>query len=268
MADEQVWVAVADLHGHPGHLEGVLSYVEQRYSSGYRLALLGDYLDNGPDMPRLLELLISLQRRLEHRCVAIAGNHDLACLRSLGMTGPAPDPEWYARWCERYFSWHWGTPKAYGAETLEELAERMPEAHLTFLRGLPWFYDTGRYFFVHGGLHAGPIGPQRDALLRRELPVIHHHTPTWLMDKRLATVADPAWDRLVVSGHTREPGRGLPSAPHFVGPNRLCLSAEVDATEVLYAVILPEGRVLRVTDQGRSILDTHVLTLQETSGQT
>lgn len=264
MKDEQLWVAVADLHGHPQHLSALVDYLERRHSGAYRLALLGDYLDNGPDIPGLIELLITLRKRLGERFVAIMGNHDLACLRALGLERYQPDPLWYAQWCDRYFSWTEGTPQGYGATTLEELAERMPAEHLQFLRSLPWYFDTGRYFFVHAGLERGPLGPQRERLHRKELPVVPHFMPSWLQDKTLATVSDAGWGRLVVSGHTRAPGRGSGSAPHFVGPNRLCVSAEVDTSEVLYAVMLPEGRVLRIADGGLTLGEGLKLTLDET----
>lgn len=264
MKDEQRWVAVADLHGHTQHLVGLVAYLDRHYPDQYRLALLGDYLDNGPDIPGLIELLIALRERLGERFVAIMGNHDLACLRALGLERPQPDILWYELWCDRYFSWEQGTPMGYGASTLEELAERMPAEHLRFLRSLPWYFDTGRYFFVHAGLKSGPIEPQRERLSRKELPEFHPFMPIWLQDKTLATVSDSHWERLVISGHTRSPGRGYGTAPHFVGPNRLCISAEVDTSEALYAVILPEGRVIRVTDEGSSIHDERILALLET----
>ena len=63
----------------------------------------------------------------------------------------------------------------------------------------------------------------------------------------------PDWDRVVVSGHTKKPAaragvRG--QGPHIVADKRICLSGEVDRTGVLYAIELPQRRILSVTPAG------------------
>jgi hypothetical protein len=255
VAAEEAWVAVADLHGHRKHLEALLAHLDRQLGA-YRLVLLGDYVDNGPDIPGLLDLLIRLRAERGERFIAILGNHDLACLRALGWPGRTPDPVWYQHW-RNYWGWRegWGsTPEAYGAGSAADLVARMPAAHVDFLRSLPWYHDTGRYFFVHGGLEEGPIGPQRAALEAKELPPVHTHLPRAIREKSLAIVSDEAWDRIVISAHTRAPANKVgrhPHAPHFMTAKRICLSGEVDGTGVLYAVMLPGREILEV----RSNLD-------------
>lgn len=249
-ATEETWVAVADLHGHRGHLEALLAHLDRQFGT-YRLVLLGDYVDNGPDIAGLLDLLIDLRAARGDRFIAILGNHDLACLRVLGWPGRTPDPVWYQAW-HHYWGWRGGrgsTPAAYAAGSAAELAAKMPAAHVELLRSLPWYHDTGRYFFVHSGLEKGPIGPQRANLDRKELPVGHTHLPAPIRDKSLATVSDAAWDRVVISAHTRNPAERVgrhPHAPHFVTENRICLSGEIDSTGILYAAVLPGREILEV----------------------
>lgn len=243
-------VAVADLHGHPEHLVRLVGHLD-RTLGAYTLVTLGDCCDNGPDVPGLLDALIALHAARPGRVVSILGNHDLACLRALGWPGDTPDPAWYARWRDRYWDPGRGTPAAYGAASAADLARAMPARHRRFLEGLPWVHDDGTHVYVHAGLEAGPLAPQVAALAARRLPTVHLHTPPPLRDKALSKVADPTWDRIVVSAHDKGLG-----APCFVGPNRLCLSAELDRTGRLYAAVLrgdraaPVQALLRVDPTG------------------
>jgi hypothetical protein len=210
-------------------------------------------VDNGPRVPELLEALIALRAARGARFVPILGNHDLACLRALGWPGERPDDAWYGQWRRRYWDAGGGTPELYarraGARRAPDgaaaFAALFPAAHREFLASLPWFHDTGELLFVHAGLAPGPLAPQLAALAARELPAEHLHLPPPLRDKDLSRRADEGWDRLVVSAHNKHLG-----GPRFVGPNRICLSGEVDATGVLHAVVLPERTWLAVEPDG------------------
>ena len=82
-----------------------------------------------------------------------------------------------------------------------------------------------------------------------------------LRDKSLAIVSDPAWGAVVVSGHTKQPSAKLTGhahAPHFVTPHRLTLSAEVDGSGKLYAVVLPERRMYLADERTRTVTATVV----------
>ena len=256
-------LAIADLHGHPDHLDALLARAAVDIPE-HGVVTLGDYVDNGPDIPRLLDRLIQLRAERGDRFQCILGNHDLACLRALGFPGRRPDPRWYRRWSGSYWGWKggWGsTPAAYGASSAASLAEHMPRAHQDFLRALPWFIDTGEFVFVHAGLEAGPVTPQLEALAEKRLPADPFHLPPPIREKALAAVSDPAWDRVVVSGHTKRPSQraGVPKhAPHFITPTRICLSGELDQTGELYAIELPSRRIWRV-DPDLSV------TIQETA---
>jgi len=271
----EVWVALADLHGHPGHLDALLSRLDAELGNEWILVTLGDYVDNGPDIPGLMDRLIALRDERGGRFVPLLGNHDLACLRALGWPGVVPDPAWYERWSKRYWGWRGGrgsTGAAYGANSAAELAEKMPSAHQAFLRSLPWFFDNGEYIFVHSGMEAGALTPQRIRLAHKQLPKEHTWLPPQIREKRLAGVSDPGWERVVVSGHTRRPSERAGDsqhAPHFITEKRLSLSGELDQTGVLYAVELPSRRIWSVLDAGagaREVDDGLVVEVAELEG--
>ncbi len=248
-----VILAVADLHGHLEAFESLVAAADLRYGSRYTLVTLGDYVDNGPSTPQLLDLLIELQRTRPGRFLPIMGNHDLACARILGWQGAAPSEPWWEQARRNYWNGAQGVGPAYGATSAVDLARRMPRAHQDFLQELPWYQAAGEYVFVHAGLDAGPIAPQLEALARRELPMDPTHTPDALHDKhRLPRLSDPSWDRTVVSAHCKSPGAGLGHrhAPHFATSKRIALSAEVDTEGNLYAVLLPSREVLRANRRG------------------
>lgn len=232
-------VAVADLHGRPDLLRRIVAHYDARFGEAWTLVTLGDYVDNGPDIPGLLEEMLRLSRDRGPRFVPILGNHDLACLRVLGFPHGSPDPVWYQRW-HRYWDPGLDTPSAYGARSAAELARHMPRAHQQFLAELPWYAERQGFFFVHAGLQRGPIGPQREQLARRELPAVHTWMPTLLRDKTLATVDDPTWERIVVSAHTK-----LPHGEPFVGLRRICLSGDVDRRGTVQALELHSGELRR-----------------------
>ncbi len=93
-------VAIGDLHGHPDLFERLLAWIDQKVPDA-RIVTLGDYVDNGPQIPALLDRLIALQEARPGRFWPILGNHDLALLRALGWPHADPDPAWYARWASR-----------------------------------------------------------------------------------------------------------------------------------------------------------------------
>jgi hypothetical protein len=229
-------VAIGDLHGHLDLFERLLAHIDKEVPDA-RIVTLGDYVDNGQQIPELLDRLIALQEKRPGRFCPILGNHDLALLRALGWPHADPDPAWYARWASGYWNPGLGTPQAYGARDVMSFARRFPEAHRRFLAALPWFHDDGVHLCVHAGLEVGPIGPQRAALAARTLPAEPTFMPAPLRDKRLALAHDPTWQRVVVSSHTHLPGR-----PFFSAPRRVCVSATADHGGGLVAVRLPERR--------------------------
>jgi 3',5'-cyclic AMP phosphodiesterase CpdA len=243
-APSSTLVVIADLHGHLDLLERLLATIDQ-YDPQARIVTLGDYVDNGPQIPALLDRLIELKADRPDRFLPILGNHDLALLRALGWPDGRCDPNWYDRWSQIYWNPGLGTPQAYGAFDLQGFQRAFPSAHHDFLASLPWFIEESGYFCVHAGLHRGPIGPQRERLERKTLPSEPLFMPDALRDKQLAMVDDPTWERTVVSAHTHLPGHSV-----WFGERRVTVSATSDHGGGLLAVALAERRCWRATEDG------------------
>ena len=233
-------LAVADLHGHPELFDlavGRGHEIAGRADS--TVVTLGDYVDNGPDVPGLLDRLIEFDQEHPGKFLPIVGNHDLACLLSLtDPRGREAQETWWERWRTRYpngiDAW---TPTQYGASTLAEFRRALPPAHLAFLKSLPWCHRLGSYAFVHAGMMRGDLEPQLAVLDSRDvsnLPV--GHLPPQVRERALATVFDPAWDCTVCSGHSKNPGG---SQVDYVGVNRITLHSASCRGEGLHAVLLP-----------------------------
>ncbi len=80
---------------------------------------------------------------------------------------------WARKWKRGHWSFNGDTPSRYGAPAgdIAGLAARIPAGHRRFLRKLPWFFDSGRWLFVHAGMEVGPIAPQLEGLRERTTPV-------------------------------------------------------------------------------------------------
>jgi serine/threonine protein phosphatase 1 len=202
--DGRVIYAIGDIHGRLDLLELMLARIAEDVkmegaNKRGQLIFLGDYVDRGPAARGVLDLLCSLQTG--RGICFIKGNHEAALANFL------QDAEFGRAWCA-----HGGaeTVESYGlrapaanapapewAELQREFVARLPEAHRTFLEGLPVMAEAGDYVFVHAGLRPGvPLHRQKaDDLLwiredfiqdTRKLPkvVVHGHTPTQV----------PVWD--------------------------------------------------------------------------
>src|SRR3990172_5923228 len=79
-------IAIGDIHGYAAALTALLEAFQPRADD--TLVALGDYVDRGPDTPRVLDELIALANRC--RLVPLLGNHD-EMLLELYHGGPGLD---------------------------------------------------------------------------------------------------------------------------------------------------------------------------------
>lgn len=231
---------IGDVHGQVQQLEEVLDKLKYLPDLDERwIVFIGDLVDRGPDPMGAIEIMLDLIE--DHpRTTGIAGNHELAMAAALGLV-PAPDfADWPERWVNNYGADT--TFASYEADfgNLDELLQKLPEAHRLLLRNLPWCVEHPRYLFVHAGLDPHqPFELQRQILQEKDFTLTN---PPWLCSKSLVNSPVPEDCPLtVVSGHVPVP------AVHF-GDRRMLIDTTGGEEGELSCVLLPEKIIVTSGD--------------------
>lgn len=168
--------AVSDIHGQLDALKQLLNHVD--LAGEDRLILLGDYIDYGPESGGVLRHILALQKQYgPEKVVALRGNHEEAFLEWLdtyaGPRADQPDEYGLLPWND-WLEWDHGfatlrtllLPHQWAAfermlpalsqETLNRKAARLLLEEsgelMTWLKKLPYFYETENQIFVHAGI--------------------------------------------------------------------------------------------------------------------
>ena len=188
--------AIGDIHGCNRLLDSLLAQIEldvSGYGGTVTLVYLGDFIDRGLGTADVIEC-VRQPPKWAQRTVYLRGNHEEMILHFID------NPVEAASWCQ-YGGLE--TLASYGVNVAhklqgssliyarDELAERMPPAHLAFLCDLELSKRIGDVFFCHAGIDPEtPLSEQiADALLWIREPflsskqdfgayVVHGHTPT------------------------------------------------------------------------------------------
>lgn len=216
--------AIGDIHGRADQLERLLDRLEADAKPAEEepcFVFLGDYVDRGPEVQRTLDILCRLPERFQ-RLIFLKGNHEEALLTFLDL-GVGLEP-WLAHGGEAtLMSYGVARPRggfaAGDAEELrEELREKLPQEHLTFLRNLEMSYRCGELFFVHAGVRPGvPL----EAQLAEDL--------LWIREPFLSSQED--YGAVIVHGHS------ITQLPEQ-RPNRIGVDTGAYATGVLTAAVI------------------------------
>ncbi len=232
----QLVYAIGDIHGEADLLRQLLVKLRDdadnhAEGSAVTLIFLGDYLDRGPDSRQVLDILTG-DPFPEASVHFLRGNHEQALLDFL--ITPVEAQAWLRFGGIETLS-SYGIRASPGLSDparlmglAQELAERLPKAHLTFLRHTRLMSIVGDYVFVHAGIRPGIslAAQQPDDLL-------------WIRD---GFVDRPfSSDYAVVHGHT------IVEVPVVTG-NRIAIDTGAYATGVLSALALSEQdrRLLQV----------------------
>jgi serine/threonine protein phosphatase 1 len=183
--------SIGDIHGCLRQLQDLVDCCKQDTGAQeLKLIFLGDYIDRGPDSRGVIDFLIDLQTYSPDQIICLMGNHEVMLLDAINNEGGE------SLWLQNG-----------GIETLRSFrtskAANIPDEYQAWLRSLPKFYDDGKRFFVHAGVHP-------DRPLDRQ----NEHDFLWIREPFLST--EKNYGRLVVHGHTPTP-TGLPDQR----PNRL-----------------------------------------------
>lgn len=217
--------AIGDIHGCLDQFESLLGRIEEMLGSeDYRLVFLGDYIDRGPDIAGVVARLIAIAEARPDT-VFLRGNHEAMLLEFL-YDPPSMAAVFLGNGGEEtlrsYGCGIWGARNAHALA--DEAREKIPEAHLAFLRTTTFSEQIGDYFFCHAGVRPGvPLRKQStDDLL-------------WIRNRFLDSDAD--FGAVVVHGHT-------PSTKPVTKANRIGIDTGAVFGGPLTAVLL-EGEQRR-----------------------
>lgn len=191
--------AVGDIHGSARLLDQLHAKIMEDAKSAQGecvIVYLGDYVDRGLESKGVIERLLNPPTGFETH--HLRGNHDQMLLDFLR------DPSQFSLWKNYGASF---TLISYGVlpprfedeesftKARDQLAEKLPAAHLNFLTGLALSLRLGDYFFAHAGVRPGIAldkqAPEDLLAIREEFlesrldlgaVVVHGHTP---MDKEV-----------------------------------------------------------------------------------
>jgi serine/threonine protein phosphatase 1 len=187
--------AIGDIHGRCDLLEQMILKIvadqtDRAPVKDFRLILLGDLIDRGPESAAVVETALALSQQWPG-FTCVKGNHEEVFADV--FTG---DPR-----ALRFF-------RAIGRDTLlsygmeselidesddetlhREILAHVPEAHRDFITDLPNYVEVGDYLFVHAGIRPGiPVEEQDGEDLR------------WIREDFLASGAEHP--HMVVHGHS------------------------------------------------------------------
>src|ERR1044071_4395503 len=150
---------IGDVHGRTNLLDQLINNVPWGVTQD-KIVFLGDLIDRGSDAPGVVERVMKLASS-NPNVVVLRGNHEqmmLDCLDYGDLQWLIPENGGLA------------TLSAYGfdLELLKDVSDiSIPEAHVEFLRTLPYYHEDEQAIYVHAGLMRGehPSETDPDVLL-------------------------------------------------------------------------------------------------------
>jgi len=242
ISSKQILV-ITDLHGNLTLLKKALDKGNKiaNYESNLAVILLGDYCDNGPEIPDLLSFLSEIQlnkgKYLNMIIYPIMGNHDLACLLALDSKKFNVDITnmWWKKWNSRSMIVpSYSTPEQYGLKhknfNSENFFKIFPKKHYDYLYNLPWYIKVNKYIFVHSGLFTNiPVEEQLNYLKMKDLSSWKYDNRKYGMPDQLTNMGkklnNSSWNYIIVSGHS-----SFSDGKDFVASNHLKLHSGIQNT--------------------------------------
>jgi serine/threonine protein phosphatase 1 len=168
------------------------------------VVFVGDYIDRGPSTGMVIDQMIKWQKEYPH-WVFLYGNHEDLMLDALLYNGRiynSYDLWWQQGGKETAYSYYPDGLSDY-EKAISQPAEHIKIEHLGWLAELPWYYENGNYFFVHGGVlpdvaldeqkHFADNGTQKEKEMIKKAWI-------WARDEFIDSNYD--WGKKIVFGHS------------------------------------------------------------------
>jgi len=146
--------AIGDIHGCLDALRvlhtAIAEDLARRPAISAVLIHLGDYIDYGPNSAGVIALLAGGPPIIGLPTINLMGDHERTALDALSGDGAAAT-DWMHLGGRAALD-SWGVPTE---ASRAEWRDRIPEAHIAFLRSLAIDHREGDYLFVHAGVRPG-----------------------------------------------------------------------------------------------------------------
>ena len=129
-------IAIGDIHGVDNKLANLLEKLSPNSSD--KFVFLGDYIDRGDYSRQVVDRVINLSKICH--CEFLLGNHEYFMLQTLKGEKTS----------EYFFMTYGGkqTIESYGGDI-----KNIMNIHGDFYNSLKLYYETDKFFFVHGGIN-------------------------------------------------------------------------------------------------------------------
>lgn len=224
--DGEIVYAVGDIHGRLDLLEQAIDAIGRSATkfpaaSKRRIVFLGDYVDRGPDSAGTIEYLLN-HRFAEFAPTFLRGNHEQAMLDFLDAA--SPNPAWLNFGGVAALASYGIAAADRSVESIrDEMRDRVPSAHIDFLRRTEMSKSIGDYLFVHAGIRPG-------IAIERQIP----QDFMWIREPFLSE--NKPFDFRVVHGHT------ITEYPD-IRPNRIGIDTGAYASGVLTVLALWDDKL-------------------------
>lgn len=226
--------AIGDMHGRADLLAHLYALIDadlaRRPPAQVMHIMLGDYIDRGPASREVIDLILA--RSVQHRVVALKGNHDSFVLQALD--DPSAMGDWLLMHGVETLASYGLTAATVAKSRVSDLAQAfaavLPAPHLEFFRGLKCSFSCGDFFFAHAGVRPG-IALDRQS----------EEDLLWIRQDFLRHDGD--FGKMIVHGHT--PVRNVERRA-----NRIGIDTAAYASGKLTALVI-EGSTLRLIDTAR-----------------
>lgn len=182
--------AIGDIHGRFDLLVKALNTIHLRDDPDKTIVFLGDYVDRGAESADVIDRLIELEKYSGGmKVVCLMGNHERMMLDALENGNS------YGYMSSWLMNGGHETLESYGAAGNGVVSNapmhHIPQSHIQWMKKLPLYYETEKYFFVHAG-----VNPDREFDNQKEKDLL------WIREYFLKTDRGPTTRKHIVHGHT------------------------------------------------------------------
>lgn len=244
--------AIGDIHGCYDELMALYKKLQNEVHLNPEediLVFVGDYIDRGLKTKSVISQMIRWQKKYPH-WQFLFGNHEDLMLDALVHKGRQYHSYdlWWSQGGRETFESYVPKNKTVYEKALLQVKDVIPYKHLKWLMDRPYYYETDKYFFVHGAVIPGMSLEGLKKKLDDPLPNEEKQAVIWGRDTFIFSKED--WGKKIIFGHTADydgrysvPPGAKPFQP-IIRKNKIGIDTAVcpSASNGLTAVELPSEK--------------------------